>query len=48
MKRLNTEIDHDAVLREARRLRARAIADLWQRLVAQLSPLPPRLFPDEF
>ena len=39
---------YELALREARQLRARAIADLWQRLREKLSPRVPKLFPAEF
>ena len=39
---------YDLALREARALRARAIADFWQRLRDRLSPRVPPLFPSEF
>lgn len=40
--------DYDAVIREAHALRARAIADFWQRLRETFSLHVPRLFPAEF
>ena len=40
--------DYDALRREALRLRARAMADLWARLAAALSPRVPKLFPADF
>ncbi|NEY89921.1 hypothetical protein [Tabrizicola oligotrophica] len=40
--------DYAAVLREARLLRARAIADFWQHLRDTLSLHVPKLFPSEF
>ena len=44
----NQAINYDAILRDAKRLRARAIADFWQRLTETLSPRLPKLFPAEF
>ena len=39
---------YDAAIREARRLRARAIFDSWRALVDFMSPRLPKLFPGEF
>ena len=41
-------INYDAIMRDAKRLRARAIADFWQQLTEKLSPRLPKLFPAEF
>jgi hypothetical protein len=40
--------EYDAIRRDARRLRARAMAAFWRRLVDTLSPRVPKLFPAEF
>lgn len=42
------DVDLDAILRDANRLRARAFADFWQQLVERLSPRVPKLFPAQF
>lgn len=39
---------YEAALRDARQMRARAIADFWQRLRDTLSPRVPKLFPSEY
>ena len=43
-----TSETYDLALREARQMRARAIADFWQRLRDAISPHVPKLFPSEF
>lgn len=40
--------DYDALVREARILRARAISDFWHQLVERISPRVPKLFPAQF
>lgn len=40
-------VNYDAILRDAKRLRARAIAEFWQHLTETLSPRLPKLFPSE-
>lgn len=44
----NHMTDYDALVREARILRARAIYDLWNQLVERVSPRVPKLFPAQF